>query len=433
MNEVRNICLEVINTVLTEKVKIDEALSRHHIDHLDEQDKKFCWNLIYSTFRYWGQTQVIVARYLKKPLKKSLRKVDVILRMGLTQMFYLNIPVYAAINTSVNLAKANRFHSMSGLVNAVLKKAQFADLEAIKAQDALPSWIYESWSEYYKKEHIQAIISHHQAKPYVDITVKDSKQSEQILEAFIKEGINAEKLFQDSIRVRNPGSIQSFPFYQQGLWWVQGVAASMPVHFFKTLKGKKVLEICAAPGGKTAQLAAAGAEVTAIEISEKRCQKLKENLNRLHLKADVIIQDFLEMDFLKGTYDALFIDAPCSATGTIRKHPELPWIKDQDSVDDLVNTQMKMLNHASHFLKKDGELIYCVCSLQKEEGVEQINQFLECHSDFIRKPIQASEIGGKLEWMTEQGDFLSLPYSQDNEHDIFNIDGIYAARLIKRK
>jgi 16S rRNA (cytosine967-C5)-methyltransferase len=214
--------------------------------------------------------------------------------------------------------------------------------------------------------------------------------------------------------------IEDLPGYADGAWWVQDLAAALSARLFGNVAGKRVLDLCAAPGGKTAQLAAAGAMVTAVDDSADRMRRLEDNLRRLRLDAEIAIAD--AATFSHGAYDAVLLDAPCSATGTIRRHPDLPYLKNAAQIASLAKLQARMLANAARLVERGRLLVYCTCSLEPEECEEQVAAFLASHPEFERLPVWAAEAAGAA--LSDAGDLRTLPC-----HDM---DGHYAARLIRR-
>jgi len=212
---------------------------------------------------------------------------------------------------------------------------------------------------------------------------------------------------------------------------VQDAAASLPARLLSTKTGETVLDLCAAPGGKTAQLALTGADVTALDRSAERMKRLSSNLERLHLSATIRVGDALT--FEAPAFDAILLDAPCTATGTIRRHPDVAWIKRASDITSLANVQSRMLDHALELLKPGGRLVYCTCSLEPEEGEQQIAALLRRNPDVARLPISAAEVGGLEPCITADGDLRTLPchlYDRDSRRS--GLDGFFAARLTRR-
>jgi 16S rRNA (cytosine967-C5)-methyltransferase len=242
-----------------------------------------------------------------------------------------------------------------------------------------------------------------------------------------------------TVRTIASGPIPQLPGYDDGAWWVQDAAAALPAKLLcnslggplgETLRGKSVADLCAAPGGKTAQLALAGAQVVAVDRSAPRLERLRQNLLRLHLTAEIVKADAVQWQ--GGPFDAVLVDAPCSSTGTIRRHPDIPWLKSEADLAKLTALQARLLDRAATLLKPGGTLVYCTCSLEKEEGEDQIANLLASDPGLRRDPIRAEEVAGYAELLTPAGELRTLPcHWPDPEPRMGGLDGFYAARIHK--
>jgi 16S rRNA (cytosine967-C5)-methyltransferase len=362
------------------------AAETRALDALIGSDRGLVFQLVMSVLRYHHSCAALLAPYLKEPLRENRFDTTLCFYLGIVQLMILESAPHAVVDTSVELAK--QCHApLSGLVNAVLKKIS---KQAKPEWQALnhprlntPDWLWESWEAAYGAAEAQAIAAAHLQEAPTDITLKESSEW---LPA--SEGMTVEKLSDFSLRLSNSPSIPTLEGFTEGLWWVQDYAASLPVQMMGDVSGKIVLDICAAPGGKTAQLAAMGAKVTALDISENRLKRLRENLERLQLNAEVIVADVMKWQ-PPHLYDAILLDAPCYATGTLRRHPEIALLRTPQDVARLVATQHKMLRRAWEWLKPEGILTYVTCSLQPEEGEWQIEVFLnEVKAEIIGKPLR---------------------------------------------
>jgi len=360
---------------------------------------------------------------MDKPV--SAPRIAHTLRLGTAQLLFLGTPPHAAVHSSVELAKQLKLERLSGLVNAVLKKVAQEGTKLIEAQDEAvintPPWLYASWMRNYGKETAHAIAASHLNDPPLDLSAKSNP-------AEWTEKLSGTLLPNGSIRLSEARGITQLAGFSEGEWWVQDVAASLPASLFGDLHGKKVLDLCAAPGGKTAQMILAGAKVTAIDQSKERMATLKTNLHRLKLSAEYAVCDVLKYK-PESAPDAILLDAPCSATGTARKHPDVLRHRRSEDIARLADTQQKLLHHALDMLKSGGILVYAVCSLQPEEGEEQIAALLKSRDDVKRKPIDPALIGGLNDCITKQGDLRTLPCHLAT---IGGMDGFYAAVLVKR-
>jgi 16S rRNA (cytosine967-C5)-methyltransferase len=234
-----------------------------------------------------------------------------------------------------------------------------------------------------------------------------------------------------SVRTLAHGAVSLLPGFSEGAWWVQDAAAALPVRLFGDIRGMNVADLCAAPGGKTAQLALAGANIIAVDRSPARLNRLRENLARLSLHAEIVAADVLEWQ--SGPFDAVLLDAPCSSTGTIRRHPDIPWLKSEADLPVLTSLQQRLLDRAVELLKPGATLVYCVCSLEPEEGEHQIEALLRRDPRIVRSQITAQEVFGRKEFITPDGALRTLPqYLPDPDPRWGGLDGFYASRLVRK-
>jgi 16S rRNA (cytosine967-C5)-methyltransferase len=324
------------------------------------------------------------------------------------------------VDTSVDLAPA----PFKGLVNAVLRRV-IREGEAILAeQDAaklnIPDWLWRSWAVAYGEEECRRIAEASLNEPPLDLSLREDPN-------VWAERLDGVVLPTGSVRIKTPRLVEDVPGYKDGVWWVQDAAAALPVRLLGPLMGRHVVDLCAAPGGKTAQLLAGGAHVMAIDRSAPRVARLLRNLDRLKFTADVMVDD-------AGSWrpsmpvDSVLLDAPCSATGTLRRHPDILRLRTPDDVTKLAHLQMRLLKSAFGMVKPGGTVIYCVCSLQDEEGPDIVERFLIDNPDISRVPIQSAEIYGLSEMITSHGDLRTLPF---HLAELGGMDAFYAARLKK--
>lgn len=405
MTEPRRIAVEMMQKILDEKVFFSDAkLSRQE---LSPQDSAFVNMLVLTTLRHLVYIKKALKNFVKKKLPANAAPGKYALFLGTAELLYLNTPDYAAINSYVEIAKKTTDKFVAGFVNAVLRNVakQKEELKKADSGEFFPPEFFRILNQDYGKKTIQKIQRAAMLEPDLDLSVKNNP-------ADWAKKLGGTLLPNETVRLKNNGRIDALEGYAEGEWWVQDFAASLAAKTLGSLKGLKVLDLCAAPGGKTAQLLNAGANVTALDISEPRLQKLKENLNRLKFNAKIICADALE--YLKNrtepAYDAILLDAPCSATGTIRRHPELVHIKRLQDIEKLAALQKDILEVTGRALKKGGTLVYCTCSIAKEEGEKRIEEFIKNHPEFTIKPINAEEIGtGLSELITEEGFIRTLP------------------------
>lgn len=400
---------------------LDVALAR--LPPLAEpRDRAFLKLLVMTALRHWGEAGAAVARFLDRPLPRKARTTNLILNLAAVQLYWLDTPAHAAIDTAVRLAKAHSAaRHFAGLVNAVLRRLTEAPRPGPSA--VLPAWLMARWKADYGADTAAAIATASLAEAAIDVTARAEP-------ATWAERLGGKLLPTGSIRLAaGSGAIEALPGFATGAWWVQDAAAALPARLLGDVAGLDVIDLCAAPGGKTLQLSAAGARVTAVDSSEARLARLRGNLKRTGLAAEIVTADVLAYDPGRAV-DAVLLDAPCSATGTIRRHPELPWIRTPEQFAPLPAIQRDMLERAARFLKPGGRLVYCVCSLEKDEGETQIDAFLTRNGGFLLAPIEAGEAGIPAPMIDAAGRFRTLPQMAIGESS--GLDGFFAARLVRR-
>lgn len=385
------------------------------------RDRGFARLLTATVLRRLGQIDDVLARFLAKPLQPGA--VRDILRLGTAQLLFLETPPHAAVATSVGLAA--RHPAMKGLINAVLRRVAREGGAALAQQDAArldtPTWLWRNWCESYGEAAARAIAAAHWREAPLDLSVKSDPE-------IWAARLDATILPTGTLRRAAGGLIENLPGYAEGAWWVQDAAAALPVKLFGSVRGATVADLCAAPGGKTAQLAAQGARVVALDASAARLRRLRDNLARLDLVAECVVTDAATW---RPTQPLSFIllDAPCTATGAIRRNPDVPHLKSPADVARLAAQQDRLLANALAGLAPGGTLIYCVCSLEPEEGPARITRLLASGAPVERRPIAAAEIGGLAECVTGDGDLRTLPC---HFAEAGGLDGFYACRLVRK-
>jgi 16S rRNA (cytosine967-C5)-methyltransferase len=410
----RQVALDILFSVLYKKQNLDDTFDRLS-ENLNAKDKSFTRMLITTCLRRKGQIDGILSQLISNPLPPKARTVHNILCLAICQIIWMNVPSHAAVSTAVDLAKQNNLSFYSGLINAVLRNFLRQKEKLIECYNDekinTPSWLLNDWEKSFGIDKVKQITKANINQPSTFVSVKeDIKYWEKELNGKINDT--------GSIELPPNVYIPNLPGFKEGAWWVQDAAAAIPVTLFDNLKGKYVADFCAAPGGKTAGLLAKGAKVDAFDISEKRLKRVDENLNRLNFSANLIAMD---ANLIEGNeiYDAILIDAPCSATGTIRRHPDLYFHRQKQDVENLTKAQLKLLKTAHRLVKSNGQVIYCTCSLQKEEG-EDIIKSVKDLFDII--PITASNL---KEYITPEGFIRTFPYQ--------NKDGFFIAKLQKKQ
>jgi 16S rRNA (cytosine967-C5)-methyltransferase len=388
---------------------------------LDPRDAGFARAIASETLRRFGQLDALLKHFIPKaPAPHRSGPTLEILLAGACELLFLDVAAHAAVDAANRLAaRDKKAVHFKPLINATLRRISREGREALATQDehlAAPDWLWARWRDTYGEDIARRIVHAHLTNPPLDIMLKEPCDIP-----------GAQVLPNGMLRLADSGRIEDLPGFADGKWWVQDFAASLPAHLLGDVRGATVIDLCAAPGGKTAQLAAEGANVIAVEREAPRLERLKSNLERLHLDAAIV-----EADARDFQPDALapfvLLDAPCSATGTIRRHPDLPWIKSAADINLCAGGAGELLDAAAEMVAPGGVLVFAVCSLEPEEGIEQVASFLGARKDFTRKPLAGSDVFGLREVLTREGDLRTLPSHLSEQG---GMDGFYAARLRK--
>jgi len=423
----RRVAAEILEGVLRRGRPLDDQLESHPgLAVLADRDRALARRLIATVLRRLGTLRHLLSLFLQQGAPANAPRVETALLIGAAQILWLDVPDHAAVDLAVRIAQADRRAGhYAGLVNAVLRRVakegpqQLAQIDS--ADFDTPPWLMQRWLRAYGAETARAIARANGQEPALDLTVKSDPES-------WAARMRGSVLPTGTVRVVAQGRISLLPGFAEGAWWVQDAAAALPAQLFGEVHGKRVADLCAAPGGKTMQLAHAGAQVTAVDRSDARLERLRDNLLRVGLQAETIAADATEWQ--AEPFDAVLLDAPCSSTGTIRRHPDIPWIKREAEVTGMTSLQERLLDRAAALVNPGGTLIYCVCSLEPEEGAGQVTALLQRESALRRRPITAAEIGGLTELLTPEGDLRSLPsHLPATDSRLSGIDGFYAARL----
>lgn len=425
----RAVALGILSQVLGQKKMLDTVWDRDSaFGRLPPRDRAFVRMLVSTALRRRGQLDDLLMRALDKGELPRPEQLKWICYIGITQILFMDVPDHAAVNTSVVMAANEGMEGKKGFVNAILRRMTSDGKQWLSEQDEaalnIPAWIYNQWVNAYGAFKAKEIGLACLNEAALDISIKNPKE-----ESLWAGALEAAILPTGSLRRMGGGSVTDFPGYTDGAWWVQDASSALPAKLLGDIAGKKVLDMCAAPGGKTAQLAAMGATVVAADRSASRMALLNENLRRLKLDANVqtVIEDG-SVWAPREKFTHILLDAPCSATGTIRRHPDLLALKTQKDQDGLMNIQERLLANAAEILEVGGTLIYCTCSLQKDEGENQVTRFLLANRHFRRSAITASEVGNITGCLTTDGDVRMLPQSNA---EAGGMDGFYIARLKK--
>ncbi len=413
----RRAALAIISGVLRQRRVLDFQLES--LKDLAPRDAGFARALASQTLRHMGMLEALLRAFMAKPLQThKAGHASAILLLGACELLILKVAPHAAVDAANQLAaKDSKAVHFKPLINAVLRRVSREGEKVMSSLDAprlcTPDWLWTRWAAQYGEETARAISDAHLKQAPTDIVLKSDG-------AGVPE---SEPLFGHVRRLSSEGRVEDLPGFAEGGWWVQDAAAALPVLLLGDVAGKKVIDLCAAPGGKTMQLAARGAKPTAVEIDADRAARIRQNLTRTKLDADIIKADARDLD-IKAPL--VLIDAPCTATGTIRRHPDLPWIKCAADVTVSAAAAYEILESGAAMVEPGGILVFAVCSLEREEGDEQIAAFLANHPEFARVPVTADEVLGHGEWITPDGDLRTLPC---HLADKGGMDGFYAARL----
>lgn len=412
--DARRAAVALLDKVLGDGRLLSEVSSQV-LEKLEPEDRARAQRLTLDVLRSLERADRVLAKHLRKPPPLHVRNA---LRLGAVELC-TGGAAHGVVNDVVNLVARHRRHSqLKGLVNAILRKVSVdGSLEWAKLRTPrLPNWLRKPLVQAWGSEAIHGIEAVHYAGAPIDLTFKPGAELSDLEGDLLPSG---------SFRLKNAAQVSALPGYETGAWWVQDAAAAMPAQLLAARAGETVVDLCAAPGGKTLQIAAAGAQVTAVDLSASRLDRLGQNLKRTGLNADLIQGNALE---ISGQFDAVLLDAPCSATGTIRRHPDLPHAKDGAGFGALIELQAQMLAHAWTLVKPGGRLVFCTCSLLPDEGECQVEDALDMFEDMSIGTQLSALPWVRPEWITEEGGLRLRP---DYWADIGGMDGFYMAELQK--
>ena len=411
----RSQALYLLDQIMGEGRLLSDLVSGGTLDRLEPADRARAQRLTTDTLRGIERADRIISRFVRKPPPLTVHNI---LRLGTVELC-LGGDAHGVVNDMVGLlGNHRRYAKLKGLINAVLRQVaedgppRWNDLRVPRIR----LWLREPLLQAWGKGAVERMERAHFAGAPLDLTAKSDPEA-------LAKATGGTLLPTGSVRLADPGQVSALPGYEAGDWWVQDAAAAIPVQILKPQKGEAILDLCAAPGGKTLQLAAAGANVTAIDNSERRMERVTQNLARTGLSATCLVEDALEH---KGSYDAILLDAPCSATGTIRRHPDLPFAKDGSEFGDLIALQAKMLDHALTLLNPGGRLIFCTCSLLPDEGEVQVDEALIRHPGLQVDRDALNLPGIDPAWISSEGGLRLRP---DYWADLGGMDGFYIACL----
>ncbi|ESQ85661.1 hypothetical protein AEAC466_00370 [Asticcacaulis sp. AC466] len=417
--------MTLIDAALTKRSGFDEAVTRAEFLSLSESERSFARAMALLVLRRLGQLDHLIE---KRTQKTPSAAVCDLLRIGLVQIGFMNVPDFAAVSTTVKLAeRASNTRPFKGLINAILRgvirdQEKFGGgLPAPIASRLAPDWLYARWKAAYGEDNANGIAYTLTEEPATDLTFKSQADLERHAEAL--EGADLGGL---TLRSALRGDLREWAAYEDGVWWVQDVAATAPVNVLGDITGKTAIDLCAAPGGKTMQLAARGAQVVALDRSKNRLKRVEENLARTGLSAEIAMADAETYDDTRQ-FDIVLLDAPCSATGTFRRQPDVLWATRPADIAKLADVQHRLLDSAADRVKPGGDLVYSTCSLEREEGETQILAFLRRHKDFTLVkllPESAADIGVPAESIRPEGWLRLLPHHRPGGQD-----GFFVAKL----
>jgi 16S rRNA (cytosine967-C5)-methyltransferase len=431
----RRAAVELLTAVLDKKQPLDDVLGRALATgwmlNLPQRDRALTRAVVATSLRRRGEIDHVLGKFLERGLPDKAGTLYPILLSAAAQLIFLKTPPHAAIDLAVRLAQYNaRARRYDKLVNAVLRRVAKGGEAIVSSLDAArvntPDWLWTRWVSTYGEARAQRIAAANMIEPPLDLTVKTDPEG-------WASQLGGRVLPTGSVRLLPKGRIEAFPGYHEGAWWVQDAAASLPARLLGPVAGMRVADLCAAPGGKTAQLVQAGASVVAVDSSQTRLHTLGENLSRLGLDATAVVADAATWA-PDERFDAVLLDAPCSSTGTIRRHPDIPYLKSAKDIEALVPLQARLLDNAASLLKPGGMLVYSTCSLEPEEGEAQIANLLVRREDLRLDPLQPEDVFGQGEWLKPSGCLRTFPYQLDlGTPEWSGMDGFFAARLLRNK
>ena len=427
----RQVAARLLAAVIDKQTSLDgltDAVTGHpHLRQLEPRDQGLVKAILTSALRFRGTIEAEIAARLERPLPSGAASLRHVLHVGAAQILCLDVPDSAAVDLAVASANADpRAARFSGLVNAVLRRiareAKRLPNPEVAPRRNCPDWLWGRLVEQFGEDRAAMIAATHLARAPIDLTVKSDPEG-------WAERLGGRAIGTHSVRLAAiEGPISGLEGFEAGEWWVQDVAAALPVRLFGDVAGKRVADLCAAPGGKTAQLAAAGAMVTALDQSASRIRRLKENLDRLQLAAETLTGDLMTFT-PERRFEAVLLDAPCSSTGTIRRHPDVAYTKDDAEIDKLADLQLRLLTRAADLVEAGGILVFANCSIDGREGEDVARAFLTARPDFRLEPVAPAELEGFEFAVAPTGFLRTTPEMLGGAEAGGGLDGFFAARF----
>ncbi len=430
----RRIAAKLLGQILDEGKSLDMLVDKTGGDAifntLIAKDRALIRAILIVALRRKGQIDAALNRVIDRKTPKRATHLTHTLSVAAAQILFLDVPDSAAVNLAVTAITEDRLTSrFASLTNAVLRRLAREKNDILEAQDATrlntPDWFFKQMRKSYGKDRAYEIAAMHHVEPAVDITVKDNPQ-------YWADRLGGVALLSSTVRLETRKAVPLLEGYDAGEWWVQDAAASLPTQLLGDVRGKKIADLCAAPGGKTAQMINFGADVTSLEVSHSRAKRLFDNLARLKYDAKIIETDILT--WLPETqFDAVLLDAPCSSTGTIRRHPDIMWTKTPADIAALAELQFQFWNRAIDLVKPGGVVVFANCSLLRAEGEDLYAKMLASRDDIEPVPVMPNELPGLENAITGQGTMRTLPIHLPHEQSrMAGMDGFFAARLRRK-
>ncbi len=432
--ETRLVATLLLTRVMDDARNLDALCDRQHglsqFLKLDTRDQGLARAITVTALRKHNQIEAVLKQLMDRAPPKRARFLIHSLHVAASQILFLDAPDSAAVDLAVTAIgddeRTSRFRGMSNAVLRRMVREKESVLQKTNTTSSLPRWMEKTLRKDYGKDKAENVSKLTSLEPMVDLTVKSDPH-------YWADKLGGFVLPTGSVRLTNTNAINRLEGYDSGDWWVQDAAATLPAQLITIDKPAKVLELCAAPGGKTAQLAHAGYTVTAVDISKPRLDRLQQNLDRLNLNAKLIEADIMTFN-PDEKFDAILLDAPCSSTGTIRRHPDVLWTRSTEEITTLAKLQFALIEKSKNFLKSGGIFVFSNCSMLKEEGENLLAKAIKQFDDLKIDPIKSEEVNGLEECINGQGALRTLPFHLSNQENpaFGGLDGFFACRFIKR-